>query len=93
MKKIDENLGQLGGVRKVRDGWTAQCRVHDDRRPSLSVGVSPTGKPLACCHAGCTQASLRNAPNMGPASPGSRDPQIEKLPPLDLELLPPPDAV
>jgi hypothetical protein len=32
---------------------TARCPAHDDRSPSLSVGVGGDGSALVCCHAGC----------------------------------------
>lgn len=34
-------------------GWIARCPAHDDRQPSLSVGVAEDGKVLVHCHAGC----------------------------------------
>jgi hypothetical protein len=33
--------------------WSACCPAHDDRRPSLEIGVSESGKVLMHCHAGC----------------------------------------
>ncbi|MDA0634370.1 hypothetical protein OUY22_13175 [Nonomuraea sp. MCN248] len=29
------------------------CPAHDDRHPSLSVGVTSTGVVVITCHAGC----------------------------------------
>jgi hypothetical protein len=34
-------------------GYRARCPAHDDRTPSLTVGVSEDGRVLLHCHAGC----------------------------------------
>ena len=34
-------------------GWIGRCPAHDDRRPSLSVGLGGDGRILLHCHAGC----------------------------------------
>jgi DNA primase len=53
--RIQGFLGRLDGVRETHNGsWTARCPAHDDKNPSLSVSVSPDGKILAHCHAGCS---------------------------------------
>lgn len=37
---------------------SARCPVHDDNGPSLSVGLSPEGKVLMHCHAGCDPVQI-----------------------------------
>lgn len=44
--------------RKRGNGWQACCPAHDDRSPSLSVGVGDDGRVLLCCHAGCDSAAV-----------------------------------
>lgn len=38
--------------------WAAKCPAHEDHHPSLTVGVTDTGKVLLRCQAGCEQASV-----------------------------------
>jgi putative DNA primase/helicase len=52
-----EKIAKALGGRRVGATWMARCPVHDDREPSLSVGVGKDGKALVHCHAGCDQAS------------------------------------
>ena len=49
----------LGG-RWHGDSASCRCPAHDDREPSLSVGVS-NGMVLVHCHAGCSQAAVIDA--------------------------------
>jgi hypothetical protein len=35
------------------DQWTARCPAHEDRNPSLSIGVGEEGRALLNCHRGC----------------------------------------
>ncbi len=47
-------LSQAGcQPRQSGNGWAAICPAHDDRNPSLSVGVGDDGRILFYCHAGC----------------------------------------
>ncbi len=47
-------LDRLAGVRQIKhDAWMAQCPVHEDRRPSLSVRELSNGTVLVHCFAGC----------------------------------------
>ena len=52
-------VNALGG-KKSGDGWICHCPAHDDKTPSLSVSVSPDGKLLYHCHAGCSQDVVTN---------------------------------
>lgn len=44
--------------RQSGDGWVAHCPAHDDRNPSLSVGIGREGQVLLKCHAGCPPKSV-----------------------------------
>jgi hypothetical protein len=35
------------------EAWTARCPAHEDRDPSLSVGIGTDARVLLHCHAGC----------------------------------------
>ena len=51
-------LGRLDGVRG-RDGkWIAKCPAHDDRSPSLGIGVGDDGRVLIICRTGCGAADI-----------------------------------
>ena len=59
--ELREVLGKLKDVKRAGDGWMARCPAHDDRSPSLSVGVGSTGKLLLNCHAGCRFEAILDA--------------------------------
>lgn len=46
-------LSRLNQVTRRGDGWMACCPAHDDKHPSLSVGLGED-RVLLRCHAGCT---------------------------------------
>lgn len=50
---LEEILDRLSGKRRAGGGWVARCPAHDDRLPSLSIGVSRDGRVLLHCFAGC----------------------------------------
>jgi hypothetical protein len=50
---VDATLSALAGVRRRNAGWVARCPAHDDREPSLSVGVGGDGELLLHCFRGC----------------------------------------
>ncbi len=59
---IERVLAQLTLVRREREGqWQARCPAHDDRTPSLSVGIGRDGKVLLDCKAGCTYDAVKRA--------------------------------
>jgi hypothetical protein len=39
--------------RRAGAGWSSTCPAHDDRSPSLSIGIGDTGDAVVHCHAGC----------------------------------------
>jgi hypothetical protein len=51
-------LSRLNNVRKSDDSWTACCPAHDDRHPSLSIGIGTEEQVLLHCHAGCSTESV-----------------------------------
>jgi DNA polymerase I-like protein with 3'-5' exonuclease and polymerase domains len=53
-----ETLAKALGGHKTGNGWIAPCPLHDDRKPSLSIGVGKNGKVLVHCHAGCNQRDV-----------------------------------
>jgi len=59
---INTVLDRLDGVKQTGAGeYTARCPAHDDRSPSLSVGIGDDGRVLLNCHAGCTPESVVRA--------------------------------
>lgn len=46
-------VAQLDGVKRTRDGYTARCPAHDDRKASLCISEHD-GRVLLHCHAGCS---------------------------------------
>jgi hypothetical protein len=52
--RLDNLIAKLSDVSKSGDGYVARCPAHDDSTPSLSFGLSKTGKIVIHCHAGCT---------------------------------------
>jgi hypothetical protein len=54
-----EFIALLDGVQqRGTDKWIARCPSHDDKDPSLSIAVSPTGKILIHCWAGCSALEI-----------------------------------
>jgi hypothetical protein len=41
--------------------WMATCPIHQDRRPSLSIGIGNKRRALVHCHAGCTTSAILGA--------------------------------
>jgi hypothetical protein len=56
-------LSKLEKVRQnVPERWMARCPAHDDRTPSLSIGVSKQdGRVLFQCFAGCAPLDILGA--------------------------------
>ena len=49
-----QNLVERLHAKRSGKGWIAKCPVHDDQKPSLSLGESADGRALLKCHAGCS---------------------------------------
>jgi hypothetical protein len=58
MTPLENLLGRLQGVRKARNGWSARCPAHDDRKASLSIAQGEDGTVLVKCHAGCETSAV-----------------------------------
>jgi hypothetical protein len=76
-------LARLKGVRKSIRGWVACCPAHDDREPSLSIGLGDEGHVLLKCFAGCTLDSIVEAmeltvSDLFPDAPSSSDSQAKQ---------------
>lgn len=75
---VEQLLSRLSHVRRTRNGWTARCPAHHDRRPSLSIAVTNTGKVLLHCFAGCPPEAVLAAVGLRwsdlgrPATPDER---------------------
>jgi hypothetical protein len=50
---VEDLLARLDGVVRNGRGWAARCPAHEDRNPSLSIGVGDDERILVHCHAGC----------------------------------------
>jgi putative DNA primase/helicase len=49
---LDAVLARLERVKRSGNGWVARCPAHEDRHPSLSIGIGEDGRVLLHCHAG-----------------------------------------
>ena len=62
---IDVLLDRLDGVQRVGEGqWKARCPAHEDNDPSFGVKVTPDGKILIHCFAGCDIGDVLAAVDM-----------------------------
>lgn len=73
------NLGL--GPRRSGTGWQCRCPVHEDRMPSLSASVTPEGRLLLYCHAGCPFVAVLGALGLQPGrvAPALRAPVVVVL--------------
>src|SRR6516225_11125492 len=53
-----ETIAKALGGHKIGTGWVAQCPLHDDQKPSLSISSGKDNKVLVHCHAGCNQRDV-----------------------------------
>src|ERR1044071_449444 len=75
---VREVLGKLRNIKRIREGWTARCRAHDDEHNSLSIKEGDGGRVLLYCHAGCSTEQVCVALGIGfkdlmPDPPASGD--------------------
>jgi putative DNA primase/helicase len=56
-----EELAHALGGKRYGKQWSACCPAHGDRSPSLSLTDTRDGLALWHCHAGCSQADVRDA--------------------------------
>ncbi len=57
---LEELLNRFDGVKPCRDGYTARCPAHDDKRPSLKIKES-NGRILFYCYSGCAVEQIIQA--------------------------------
>jgi putative DNA primase/helicase len=81
MAHVKDILAQLKKVKNIGPSkWSALCPAHEDKKPSLSIGLGDDAKVLLHCHAGCevkdivaaiglTEADLFCTPPAPTASP------------------------
>lgn len=70
-KDAERIASALGGHRSGL-GWSCHCPAHEDRNPSLSVGIGEDGRILVHCFAGCAQADVIAALKVRQLWPGPR---------------------
>ncbi len=59
---VDQVLERFESVKGAGDAaWVARCPAHDDRDPSLSIGLGTDDRVLLTCHAGCTPEEIVGA--------------------------------
>ncbi len=65
MSAVDTVLERLDSAKPIGDArWQALCPAHDDRDPSLSLGLGDEGRVLLKCHAGCSTEEIISALNL-----------------------------
>ncbi len=53
MSNILNTIIERTNAKKSGTGWVGRCPAHEDKHPSLSIGVGNDGAVLLHCHAGC----------------------------------------
>lgn len=56
--RLEAILAKLQNVTKSGKGYKALCPAHDDKEPSLSIGIGYNGKVLLNCLAGCSYKQI-----------------------------------
>lgn len=76
------------GPRRQGGGWMSRCPSHDDRLASLSSRVTPEGKLLMYCHAGCPFVVVAQA--LGLQDRGTRQVTVAEIARMTEERMPDP---
>lgn len=63
-KSLDYILHATRAQRNGQASWKGHCPAHEDRSPSLSIGLSRDGRILLYCFAGCSTESILAALGM-----------------------------
>ncbi len=81
---------RFSGLTGLPGKWMARCPSHEDRSPSLSVGIGQGGKTILNCHAGCPTENVVAAVGLAmsdlmpdPSAPGYPEPRVPKSSPPD----------
>lgn len=83
-RPIDVVLSRLERVRRCGDGWEARCPAHEDRSPSLSIGVGSEDRVLLTCQAGCDLDAVVSAMGLTKAQLFATPLQERPEPPTDI---------
>lgn len=65
-------------VKKSGTGYKCRCPAHDDRNPSLSIGIGDDGKVLIKCFAGCSLNEVCNSIGLRTSDLFSTDSDTER---------------
>lgn len=76
--RAEEIAARLNARRVGPRHWVARCPAHDDRNPSLSIGVGSSGQPLLHCFSGCDFREICAAIGVEAGALGAHD---EPIPP------------
>lgn len=65
-----------------KNQWMARCPAHDDRSPSLSIGLAEDGRILLHCFAGCAATDITAAVGISASElfPKCEQHHIDQLP-------------
>tara|TARA_R110002020_G_scaffold443124_1_gene654347 strand:- start:1474 stop:1896 length:423 start_codon:yes stop_codon:yes gene_type:complete len=74
-REVDLLLTRLHGVRGKEGRWIARCPAHEDKTPSLSIGLGDDGRVLIHCHAGCGAVAVVEAVGLQISDLMPQDPQ------------------
>jgi putative DNA primase/helicase len=65
LEQVRERLERADcNPRGAGEKFEARCPAHQDRNPSLSVGLGREGQVILCCHAGCETPAILDALNL-----------------------------
>lgn len=66
IRRVLDALERAGSQpRRAGRGWSARCPAHEDRTPSLSLGVGRDGRVLVRCWAGCDTRTVLGVLGVG----------------------------
>ncbi|MCH7920833.1 MAG: DUF3987 domain-containing protein [Planctomycetes bacterium] len=61
MTPTESILSRLPDAKPTKDGWSARCPGHEDKRASLSINEGDDGRALIYCHTGCAPEAIVDA--------------------------------
>jgi putative DNA primase/helicase len=71
---LSDLLSRLHSVRRDGDGYLALCPAHHDTDPSLRLSITPKGKVLVKCRAGCPTEDVMSALDLTMADLATMEP-------------------
>ena len=75
MSNARKLLHLLIGVKKTKNGWSARCPAHEDRKASLSIDDGDEGRVIVRCHRGCDHKKIVAALGLEESDLFNRDDQ------------------